>query len=371
MDKHNSLTSIYFFINGLPVYRRHLYSNIFFLKDMKTFVYYGDLSRLGLQNDHELRARENCKFFRVKNVFLGNRLIYQTSVIRACLRKNIECAIFTGEINCISTWVAGLLLRLRGRRVVFWTHGIKDVTSHVKTLPKVFFYTIPNLNLVYSPRAQEIMSRYNLLTKKIAVFGNAINFFNNGNVKKISNRNCFRAAEKKLKILYVGRVTKRKKLELLFHAVDRLMSQGINCKVTVVGPLTYPVKSHYLENVTFAGENYDERAVSEYFATHDICISPGHVGLLAPLSVGYGVPVVTHRDISRHAPEASVLLDGYNAYLTDESVEGIVSAIKRFIVDKSVMERMEASSRFVRYQFSPEKKASEFFSLILRCGLNE
>lgn len=101
----------------------------------------------------------------------------------------------------------------------------------------------------------------------------------------------------------MGRLTKVKKIDLIFEALAKLGNRNYKLIIIGNGPeethLKQAVKKlNLISMVTFMGEIHDESILSWLIYNSDICISPGNVGLTAMHSLVYGTPVITNNDFA-------------------------------------------------------------------------
>lgn len=126
----------------------------------------------------------------------------------------------------------------------------------------------------------------------------------------------------KTSLVYVGRLAKAKKVDVLIDAFARIRDRvPDHVRVEIVGDgrergnLERRVQRLGLSDVvTFHGAVHDDELLSELFGRAYACVVPGYVGLVVLHSFAYGVPVVTRRD-EPHAPEFSNLAHGSNALI--------------------------------------------------------
>ena len=60
-------------------------------------------------------------------------------------------------MSVISSWIASVIFRLRGVKVIFWGHGIYGNESYIKLAVRKAFLRLANHNLVYEKRAKRII----------------------------------------------------------------------------------------------------------------------------------------------------------------------------------------------------------------------
>lgn len=128
----------------------------------------------------------------------------------------------------------------------------------------------------------------------------------------------------KTSLLYVGKLSKAKKVDVLIDAFAAIRDQLPDwVRLEIVGDglerskLERRVAQRGLKaSVTFHGEVDDDEALSGLFARAYACVIAGYVGLVVLHSFARGVPVITRRG-EPHRPEFSDLAHGSNAIICD------------------------------------------------------
>ena len=128
----------------------------------------------------------------------------------------------------------------------------------------------------------------------------------------------------KTSLIYVGRLTKGKRVDVLIDAFARIRDRiPDHVRVEVVGDghergalERRVLRMGLADVVTFHGAVHDEELLSDLFGRAYACVVPGYVGLVVLHSFAYGVPVITRRG-EPHAPEFSDLAHGSNALICD------------------------------------------------------
>ena len=96
----------------------------------------------------------------------------------------MDKAIFLGDAKVISTWIASLILRIRGTEVIFWTHGFYGKENFLKLFIRKLFYSLSNKFIVYERRGKKLMINNGFDPSKIYVIFNSLDFdLNNKNMK--------------------------------------------------------------------------------------------------------------------------------------------------------------------------------------------
>lgn len=125
-------------------------------------------------------------------------------------------------------------------------------------------------------------------------------------------------------VLFVSRLTGANRTDLLIHAAANLVEEHPDLVVAIVGDGEQKAELEALAHrlgigarVRFPGAIYGEEALAPWFLSASAFCYPSFMGLSVLHAFGYGLPVVTSGDMSRHGPEARAVVDGSNGLLVD------------------------------------------------------
>ena len=221
--------------NFAPHYRRSIYQLIdqtwdcdwYFgsnRSDIKTL----DLSVLRRAITVPRKAFMREPFYRLKGVsaLAGDRTYDRYLVI--------------GEPYCMSAW--GVMLRLRlfhpKKRVYLWSHGYYGRESFVKRVLKRLFFKLAHTVFLYGDYARDLMIQAGFKAEKLVVVHNSLQYdqqlqFRN----ELDNRHSsdLEFGERGHNLIFIGRLTRSKRLDLLLEAMSQLQKQGVRTYLTVVG----------------------------------------------------------------------------------------------------------------------------------------
>jgi glycosyltransferase involved in cell wall biosynthesis len=201
----------------------------------------------------------------------------------------------------------------------------------------------------------------------IVVVGNALNNedygFRNGAIKKEFDM---------LRIIFSGRLTKRKQLSLLVEALEGLQdSIPFECAIVGDGPekenLQRMIDRQGVKGITLTGALYGE-ALAAYYRRAHLCIIPGDAGLTLIHAMSFGVPVITHDELRSHGPEIEILQEGVNGdYYNKHDVEDLRRKIIKW--RELIFEKKDAVSgnciESVRHiGYTPEAVAKNILSIL-------
>lgn len=255
----------------------------------------------------------------LKNVWIIGNYYWQRSSVRIIF-KPYKHIIMEGEPYCLSSWFILFLAKLFGKKTYTWTHGWYGRESYVKRIIKKIFFRMAHHILLYGNYAKELMINEGFKPEKLSCIYNSLDYDNQLAIRKKLKpsaiySNYFTNENKNL--LFVGRLTRSKRLDLLIKALSKLKSQSHNFNLTLIGDgeakenLVSLVNELGLEkNIWFYGACYDDLKLSGLIYNADICVSPGNIGLTAMHAMVFGTPVITHNDYRYQGPEFEAVNEG-------------------------------------------------------------
>ena len=266
---------------------------------------------------HELNA------FKIKYTgeTRGTSLFFYPKVIS--LINKYDVLLLEGTTNIINNSYIIPIARILGKKVIWWDSGYSEETRTVKRKIIDFcikpFIKITHVQMAYSSKGKRYIENHmggenvflNLNTINTEYFETIKNEVENS----IKNH---KFDSEHIKLLYVGVVEKRKKIEELIHIVQKLNTENPNKKysLTIIGGGNQldELKLKYLSSsIIFQGPIYDKEALKAFYFNSDLFVLPGDGGLAILQSLLYGLPVLcikgadgTERD---YILDSSFLLD--------------------------------------------------------------
>ena len=369
--------------NLAPIYRAPLWKK---LLESKSYIYefsldalpHDGIKQIDFQDDFFSKYKDQFRF--ISNLYLNRRwLVWQNGVVTQCVFESFDQIIFLADVACLSTWIASIVCRLRGKRVIFWGHGFYGNEGYLKLLFRILFYKISHRFLVYEKRAKALMINNGYSSESVFVIYNSLDYDKHKNMRNIFKRSSRSKVfsffnNHSLPILvFVGRTTKEKKLSLIVNAVNLMNAKEHNYNLLIVGGgeefnlLRLKAKVGIQEKfIHFTGPIYDEFKTAEYLAHSDLCVSPGNVGLTAIHSLSFGTPVLTHNNMSNQMPESESIIEGYNGcYFEENNVNSLISSINTWFVKNSDRDSVRERCYVIVDQFYNPYYQSEIFNEIL------
>ena len=284
----------------------------------------------------------------VNNVWIRKKyLVWQRGVLSRCMfGKKVDLIILLGEFVILSNWLAAIVCRLRGIPVAFRGHGLYGNESALKLFVRKTYYRLANMHMLYERRSKQLMVSQGFKENKIHVVFNSLDYdYHKSQRKKFKNIpkseafNFFKNTEYQT-LIFIGRLTKIKRLHYLIETVQRINK---NCETKVnlliIGD---GVEKNNLKKLAdkklekglfhFYGSCYDESIICKLLSKADLCVSPGNVGLTCIHSLSMGTPVCTHDNFNNQMPEVEAIEKGKTGvFFEEDNMEDMYLKIKTWL----------------------------------------
>ena len=321
----------------------HYRKNIFMLMDQELGIdfFFGDSRKQGAIKELDTSCLKNFKGY-FHNIGYGP-IYWQNGAIRL-LWSDYTDLFTTGVHGCISAWVIVLLAPLFGKRVYLWSHGAYGDERGLKKWLTVWKMKRVTASLLYGNYAKKLLVEWGVPEEKLHVFYNSLAYDEEMEVRKtlkptVFYRNHFNNDLPNL--IFIGRLTDVKKLDMVVHAMSMLRDKGVKLNMTYVGDgpkkaeLEALVKEHQLQdNVWFYGPCYDEKQIAQIIYNADLCVSPGDVGLTAMHAMTFGTPVISHNNFCHQMPEFEAIEDGKTGtFFKENEVDSLADSIHTWLTN--------------------------------------
>ena len=246
---------------------------------------------------------------------------FQKGMIRM-LHKYYDVYILCGDPRCLSTWLFLLLRKVfyPRKKVYLWAHGMLGKESMIKQLAIRLFYSLATGGFIYNERSRSIMINRGIDANKLHTIYNSLDYDNQLPIRGSLKPSCLYQKHfdnNNKNIVFIGRLTKVKRFDLLLTAVALLKKRGVHVNVTFIGDgvernnMERRVKDLGIDKqVWFYGACYDERTNAELIYNADVCVSPGNIGLTAMHALMFGCPAITNDAFDYQMPEFEAIQEG-------------------------------------------------------------
>jgi glycosyltransferase involved in cell wall biosynthesis len=343
-----------YFTNIAPHYREKLWLAFARDLDVEFHFYYGNNSDKSIKSvnfkNENWKGLENQVHI-IDNIKVKNRLIYQRHVLKEVAFKHWDVIILLGDANILSNWLAAIVAWLKGIPVIFWGHGIYGSESFLKRTVRKSFLSLANINLVYGHWARNLLIEENFQPVSIRVIYNSVNYERSTALRvNAVSPNFYKSYFKNdlPTLIFIGRLTRVKRLQLLIEAVHQLnlVTKKFNLVLIGDGEVIQDLKSlaKKLEvNAYFHGASYNEQEISKFIANADLCVSPGNVGLTSIHSMSYGTPVCTNDDFKNQGPEFEAIKAWETGCFFDKEKGNLVETISKWFEKSPSREKVRTN----------------------------
>ena len=301
--------------NLAPHYRSAIYTLMD--KELHCDFYFGDQVETPIKLMDVASLSGYKKTVRNVKIF-NNRYTWQKNVV-GLVFKNYKHYILTGDHKVLSNLVIAFFAWILNKKVYLWMHGLKS-KEELYWKEKLEIYPLYHLAykfLLYGNYSRNIMINKGFDADKMLCIYNSLDYDVQFKIRqKLVKSNIYADYFKNDKpvLIYVGRIQKIKKIDLILISMLILKQRGIDCNLVIVGDnsddldLTTLIRDAGLEsNVWIYGPCYNEEITGELIYNADVCVSPGNVGLTAMHCFVYGTPVITNNNFETQMPEFEVI----------------------------------------------------------------
>tara|TARA_R110002072_G_scaffold258339_1_gene417009 strand:- start:8403 stop:9503 length:1101 start_codon:yes stop_codon:yes gene_type:complete len=325
-----------FILNYASHYRSVIYKKI--NEELNADFYFGDIPGSNIKKiDYSILSnfKKEFKTFKLKNFY------WYTGSIRLVF-KNYKNIVLTGDPQIISNWGILLYAKLLGKKTYLWTHGWYGDENLIKRIIKRFYFNLADIIFLYGDYAKIKMINAGFKPEKLVPIYNSLDYETQVLIRReIKKSNIYIEHFKNNfpVLIFIGRIQKSKKIELLIEALILLNKNNFFLNLVLVGGETkgYDVKqmvenSNLQNQVWFYGPCYDEIKNAELLYNADLCVSPGNVGLTALHSLTYGTPVIAHNSFESQGPEFETIIEKKTgAFFKENDVMDLARKIKLLI----------------------------------------
>jgi glycosyltransferase involved in cell wall biosynthesis len=375
------------FTNIAPLYSKSLWYELASSQDIDYLFYssrhgFSGIKTIDINESKNVSSNGYLNWFFLKNIFIRNILIYQSGIISSCLKTNYDAYILYGEMHNISNWVAALICKIRKKPLLFWGHGLYGNERYIKKLVRILYYKIADYHLVYGNRSRSFMINSGFNAKKIYVVYNSLDYNIHKKLYEEKNQDDLENLKKQLfpahsdlpVLIFIGRLTKEKKISYLLEAVKLSKKKGISYNCLIVGSgselghLQYLSKSIQIsDSICFYGPSYDENINAKLIMLAECCVSPGNVGLTAIHSMSLGTPVITHGNMFNQGPEAEAVIQGETGlFFNENDVNSLSDVIDDLILNRKKTSMEPNCIEQIRSFWNPIKQTAIFDEAVMK-----
>jgi glycosyltransferase involved in cell wall biosynthesis len=253
--------------------------------------------------------------------------MWQSGLLGIAMGREFDALVMLGNAGWPATWLAAIIARLRGKRVLFWTHGWITPPKGTKGALRNLFYRLANGLLLYGHLGKQYGIEAGFAPERLHVIYNSLDYDAQREARgRISRedevgtrRELFGRPDVAIAMCSTRLIAVRR-LDLLIAAAALLRNEGLPVVLLLVGdgPERASLERLAAEKrvpACFTGACYDEQKLARLTMASNVTVAPGKVGLTAMQSLAFGTPVITHDDANDQMPEWESIVPGRNGSL--------------------------------------------------------
>ncbi|MFV2053707.1 glycosyltransferase family 4 protein [Aliiroseovarius sp. YM-037] len=294
---------------------------------------------------------------------------WQPGAISIAIRRG-DILIVCGAPRCLSTLALMIKARLIGAKTVWWGHYWSATSIAWRHRFRLLSMRLADAVLFYTDQEVEAYRQ-----KESRHDGRVISALNNGiNVAPIKPlRLPYDAGMRPNRLLFIGRLTEKARLDLLLGALADPHLSGVDLQVIGDGPNAATLKAQadalgLDARVTWHGAQTDEAQVAAIANTCRLFVYPGAVGLSLLHAAAYGLPAIVHKDRATHMPEIAAFEGGRTGGAFSKGVvASLVETITDALSSTQVLNRWSAAAmQKADEEFNTEQMAARFLTLMAK-----
>jgi glycosyltransferase involved in cell wall biosynthesis len=306
-------------------------------------------------------------FKAISNFTLGP-ILFQPAALLLAIHGKYDAYVFLSSPYFICTWIAAFILRIRGKRVIFWGHGPQKGKRALSFLEK-YFYRLPQANYLYGFFGRKNLIEMGIPQQSIYVGLNSLKLPTEDSNEDLNPTS---VENKGLTIAALSRMTAACKYDQLLKAVALARDKySLNCTLIFIGDgeCKKDLQNMAIElglEASFVGAIYDEQQIAQLLNKVDLLSQPGKVGLSAMHALSYGIPVLTHSDYKTQMPEVEAVVHGVTGLLhKKDDIEDIAkSLLKYHEVFPSIFDLKFNCKKMVRQLYNPQRQVDVLIDCI-------
>ncbi len=349
----------------LPFYTKPLFDQLLKSRKFEFYLISGSNESVS-GGEIDLANKRSLKMKNININIKNFEFWWHLFLIKKLRKIKPDAVIIEGMISNLTNWRLIQLKKKMGFKLIGWVCGYQNYTGKTKDfLLRVYFHYF-DYCLAYHTAAKRFLMKYGFPEDKITILHNSREVSFNYNKKKMEEiKNKYSLKNKKV-ILFIGRIKKSKKIDLLLEAIKRL-DESYACLVVGDGDYLPYLKNKYKKNknIKFVGEVIEGN--ENYFKLSDIFVLPGPGGLSLNEAVYHGLPIISsYGDGSAE----DLVINDYNGFLIRDVTSEKLTEKIRYIFENNKKKLYAKNSLKLGKKFSFENFVRNFIKGAGNCLKN-
>jgi len=286
--------------------------------------------------------------------FFKNRLLWQRGLrLEERLRPG-DVLVLCGNARFLSNYPLIWEAKRRGVATVWWGIGAMPGQNRLNYYIRKRLMRWTDVILLYTEKEKEEFLRMGFSSDRLFAINNAIDQepIREATQKWTTTRlHAFQeehGIQDKQLFLYCGRLAAKARVDLALEALALLKGTNKNCMLIIIGDgeerdnlRRLAEKLGVMESIRWLGALYEQEVMAPWFLSAKVFVYPGYIGLSIMHAMGYGLPVITHHNMSNQSPEVAALRDGENGmFYLEHNSKDLSDKILHFLSNEGLRSRM-------------------------------
>ena len=260
-----------------------------------------------------------------------NRLLWQKGLRLEERLKPGDVLVLCGNARFLSNYPLIWKAKKRNVATVWWGIGAMPGQNRLNYYIRKRLMKWTDVILLYTEKEKEDFLRMGFAPDRLFAINNAIDQepIREATQKWTATRlEAFQeeqGIQDKQLFLFCGRLAAKARIDLAIEALALLKARKKDCMLIIIGDgeerdslRRLAEKLGVMDSIRWLGALYEQEVMAPWFLSAKVFVYPGYIGLSIMHAMGYGLPVITHHNMSNQSPEVSALRDGENGMFYQE-----------------------------------------------------
>jgi glycosyltransferase involved in cell wall biosynthesis len=307
--------------------------------------------------------------------FFNHRLLWQKGLHLEDRLRAGDVLVVCGNARFLSNYP--LIWRAKQRKVatVWWGIGTMPRQNPLNGFLRRQIMRWTDVILLYTEREREEFLRMGFPSDRLFAINNAIDqepiqeAIKQWSPTRLCEFQQQQGLIGKQVFLFCGRIMQKARVDLAIEALALLVRENQECILVIIGDGEERSNLQELaqrlgvkDSIRWLGALYDQTVMAPWFLSAKLFVYPGYIGLSIMHAMGYGLPVITHHNMSNQSPEVAALREGHNGALFEEnSSEDLSRKMLSLIVDEKIRQYMsEQATATATQEFTLKEMVRRF-----------
>ncbi len=362
--------------NVLPTYREGFYNRLFNRQDIQVNVFcQKKIPGLNLKTIHDKYGTNVriIKFISAK----GEKIAWQFLPWKKLI-KDYDVIFIQGNPRYLSDLLFGTFLTLIKKNVVLWTMAHSSGANSISERIRLSWSRIFSYIFVYTDNEVKHLQLKGFVNQYILGMNNGLDQIaidkeiQNWSEKMLNDWLSNNKLKDKIILLSCARLETKNRFDLFVNALPHVVDRFPNVLWCIIGDgveknnlINQIAQVGLSQHVLFIGELYDEQMLCPWFLASTLFIHPGSIGLSIMHAFGYGLPVITNNNKSRHYPEFGAFEENQTGRLYEENnALDFSKVVNELVIDeKARLNMKEQALKIARNKFNVDIMVDRFVKI--------